>query len=170
MNLDTLSSGLQRSAPTCILVVLHPSDLVHQSGPNQYTSNRLTRRVRDQRARRPYLLGFPVDAVPASPSLAKQVGTMEPRDDVDAVTGPADATTALQGARATTIDLASAVTTLATPVSSQILAFGFSAACSLSRPPYVVRWCWMRPSFSHSSGYKLTRIPFPFTDSRSRDV
>ena len=43
---------------------------------------------------------------------------MEPRDDVDAVTGPADATTALQGARATTIDLAPAVTTLATPVSS----------------------------------------------------
>ena len=32
-----------------------------------------------------------------------------------------------------------------------ILAFGFSAACSLSRPPYVVRWCRMRPSFSHSS-------------------
>ena len=48
---------------------------------------------------------------------------MEPRDDVDAVTGPADATTALQGARATTIDLAPAVTTLATPVSSQSLSY-----------------------------------------------
>ena len=71
-----------------------------------------------QRALRPRLLRFPVDAVPASPSLAKQVGTMEPRDDVDAVTGPADATTALQGARATTIDLAPTVTTLTTPVSS----------------------------------------------------
>ena len=82
----------------------------------------------DQRVLRPYLLGFPVDAVPASPSLAKQVGTMEPRDDVDAATGPADATTALQGARATTIattalqsthattiGLVPAVTTLATP-------------------------------------------------------
>ena len=48
---------------------------------------------------------------------------MEPRDDVDAATGPADATTALQGARATTIDLAPAVTTLATPVSSQSLSY-----------------------------------------------
>ena len=45
---------------------------------------------------------------------------MEPRDDVDAATGPADATTALQGARATTIDLVTAVTTLATPVSGQV--------------------------------------------------
>ena len=36
-----------------------------------------------------------------------------------------------------------------------ILTLGFSAAsaCSLSRPPYtyVVRWCRMRPSFTHSS-------------------
>ena len=44
---------------------------------------------------------------------------MEPRDDVDAVTGPADATTALQSVDATTIDPVPAVTTLATPVSSQ---------------------------------------------------
>ena len=74
-----------------------------------------------QRVLRPYPLGFPVDAVPASPSLAKQVGTMEPRDDVDAATGPADATTALQSAHTTTIGLAPAITTLATPVSSQNL-------------------------------------------------
>ena len=43
---------------------------------------------------------------------------MEPRDDVDAATGPADATTALQSAHTTSIDLAHAITTLTTPVSS----------------------------------------------------
>ncbi len=46
---------------------------------------------------------------------------MEPRDDVDAATGPADATTALQSAHTASIDLAHAVTTLATPVSSQAI-------------------------------------------------
>ena len=46
-----------------------------------------------------------------------------------------------------------------------ILAFGFSAACSLSRPPYVVRWCRMRPSFSHSSG--TTHIALSLTGSGS---
>ena len=54
-----------------------------------------------QRVLRPYLLGFPVDAVPASPSLAKQVGTMELRDDVNAATGPADAAIARESAHAT---------------------------------------------------------------------
>ena len=46
---------------------------------------------------------------------------MEPRDDVDAATGPADTTTALQSAHTASIDLAHAVTTLATPVSSQLM-------------------------------------------------
>ena len=46
---------------------------------------------------------------------------MEPRDDVDAATGPADATTALQSAHTATIGLAPAITTLATPVSSHSL-------------------------------------------------
>ena len=120
MNLDTLSSGLQRSAPTCI--VLHPSDLVHQSERHVYVIHFFStdRCVRDQRVLRPYLLRFPVDAVPAAPSLAKQVGTMEPRDDVDAATGPADATTALQGARVTT-EPVPAVTAHVTPLSSQFL-------------------------------------------------
>ena len=82
MNLDTLSSGLQRSAPTCI--VLHPSDLVHQSEPT-FTNTLLStdRHAEAHRPLRPHLLRFPVDAVPASPSLAEQVGTMELRDDAD---------------------------------------------------------------------------------------
>ena len=44
---------------------------------------------------------------------------MELRDDVNAATGPADATTALQSAHTATIGLVPAITTLATPVSSQ---------------------------------------------------
>ena len=44
-----------------------------------------------------------------------------------------------------------------------ILVFGFSATCSLSRPHYVVRWCRMRPSFSHSSD--TTHIALSLTGS-----
>ena len=44
---------------------------------------------------------------------------MEPRDDVDAATGPADATTALQGARVTT-EPVPAVTAHVTRVSGQL--------------------------------------------------
>ena len=49
----------------------------------------------------PHTLRFPVDTVPAPPSLAGQVGTMELRVDADATTEVANATTALEGAHAT---------------------------------------------------------------------
>ena len=66
---------------------------------------------------------------------------MEPRDDVDAATGPADATTALRSAHTATtalqsahtasIDLAHAITTLTTPVSSQcVCVTGGATTCA----------------------------------------
>ena len=68
------------------------------------------RRAEAHRPLHPRLLRFPVDAVPASPSLAEQVGTTELRDDVDAATGLADAATARESVDATTEPVHASIT------------------------------------------------------------
>ena len=88
MNLDTLSSGLQRSAPTVPNIVLHFSDLA-QFGywtPSWFGNFWTRSHKRRGRVRQPRLLRFPVDTVLAPSSLAEQVGTMELRAEADATT------------------------------------------------------------------------------------